>query len=217
MSGWRRLIGFVGLTVLAFMIAHNLEFLVAFGARAHQTLAQTGHGPAWNMAVAAVLGSAVAFVAIAGWRLRQLARLAESVRDPQPLPAEPALGASFERRLVARWVPLTLATSILFVVQENLEHLRVGVALPGLGVLGSAEYPFAAVVVAEVALAVAFVSVLFSHRREALIAQVAAARRAALPRSRPVLRRSPSDRDVRPESHLGRSRALRAPPLPTTL
>jgi hypothetical protein len=217
MSGWRRLIGFLGLTVLAFVIAHNLEFLVAFGARAHQTLAQTGHGATWNMAVVVVLTSAVAFVAIAGWRLRQLTKLAGALADRQELGSEPALGASFERRLVARWVPLTVASSILFVVQENLEHLRVGLALPGLGVLGSAEYPFACIVIAEVALAVAFVSVLFSRRREALIARIAAARRAALPRPRPVLGRSPSDRDVRPESHLGRSRALRAPPLPTTL
>ena len=77
---------------------------------------------------------------------------------------------------MALWLRLAGATTLLFVVQENLEHQHVGEGLPGVAVLGSAQYPNAVFVIAAVALAVAFVVVLFRWRRDVLVARISGAR-----------------------------------------
>jgi hypothetical protein len=104
----------------------------------------------------------------------------------------------------------------MFVVQENIEHLGAGHEPPGIEVLASSEYPAAPLVIAAVALAVAFVGALVRWRRAELVARIAAAiRRLRRPIARSI-RRTRLDAGRGPESILGRRLAVRAPPAPAT-
>jgi hypothetical protein len=174
MAGGRRLLGFLAMTLIALVIAHNLVFLLRYGSGFDEALAHSGHYGAWGTAVAVVLAAALGLVGLGAWRLYRLGLLARILAASEGELRPGARG--FVRQLVGLWVLLAGATTLLFVVQENVEHQHVGSALPGLAVLGSAEYPNAALVIAAVALAVAFVVALFRWRRDVLVARIAAAR-----------------------------------------
>jgi hypothetical protein len=174
MASLRRLLGFLAMSLVALVVAHSLVFLLAYGSGYDEALAHSGHDGTWRTSVAVVLAAAFALLGLGTWRLHRLGVVAR------------ALGASegglrgpngFVRRLVELWVRLATATTVLFVLQENLEHQRVGGGLPGLSVLGSAEYPNAALVIAAIALAVALVVELFRCRRDVLVARIGAARK----------------------------------------
>jgi hypothetical protein len=210
----RRWLEFVAMAAVALVTAHNLVFVLAYGAASGEALARSGHGDPWTDAVLVVLGAGAGLLATALWRLRQLGlhvgALARAVPEPE------AAVTGFGRGLAGLWARLTIVTALLFLVQENAEHLQAGEALPGLGVLGSSEYPNALLVIAGVALVVALVGTLIRWRRAILIARFAAARR---PRLRPASRARPAcaDPDRQPGTILGRALAVRAPPaLPAT-
>ena len=213
MSGWRRLIGLLGLSAVALVVAHDSIFLLEYGPNAGAVLAATGHGSAWEAAVFVVLGGAAGFLAALTWRLRELTRMAARLASnrPQSPDARPDL-AGAGGRLIAQWVRVTAVTSLLFVVQENLERLSAGEPLPGLAVLATAAYPLGALVIATVSLAVAAVSFSLARRRERLEALIARAGRALHARPASAGPRSPLDIDIRPGSFLGERAALRAPP-----
>jgi hypothetical protein len=172
MATWRRLLGFLAMTLASLVVAHNLVFLLAYGAGFEEALAHSGHDGAWGTAVAVVLSSALSLLGLGTWRLYRLGVIARShgasEGNLQPAPS------GFGGRLVRSWISLTSATALLFVIQENLERQHMGEPLPGLAVLGSGEYANAAFVIAAVALAVAFVVALFRWRRDVLIARIAA-------------------------------------------
>jgi hypothetical protein len=210
MARLRQWCSFGALILVALVMAHDLVFLVGYGANYHEALAQTGHGVEWETTAAAVLLAAAAVLVLSIWRLRRLGLFARS------LPAHegelsPTLRA-FPARVMALWIRLATVTGFILVLQENLEHLQAGEELPGLGVLGSAEYPFACLVIAGVALVVAAVAALLSWQRERLAARLASApRRDVSPES--TLAEWALDLDRRPSSHVGRGLAVRAPPL----
>jgi hypothetical protein len=187
MAIWRRVLGFLGMTLVALVVAHNLVFLLAYGSRYEEALAHSGHDGTWGTAVAVALAAAFGLLGLGTWRLYRLGvvvrRLggSEGVLDPGP--------RIFMRRLVGLWGRLAIATTLLFVLQENIEHRHVGEALPGLSVLGSGEYPNAALVIAVISLAVAFVVGLFRWRRDFLITRISAARERWRPVARTVQRR----------------------------
>ena len=170
----RRVPGFIAMTSVAFVVAHNLVFLLAYGARFEEALAHTGHGETWGTAVAVVLSAAAGLVGLGAWRLYRLGLVvrsgARTAGSLHPAPRDVA------RRLFVLWLRLAAATTLVFVVQENLEHQAAGLGLPGLSVLGSADYPNAAYVILAIALAVALVVSLFRWRRDVLVARIAAAR-----------------------------------------
>jgi hypothetical protein len=174
MAAWRRFLGFLARTLVALVVAHNLVFLLAYGAGYDEALAHSGHDGTWGTAVAVVLAAAFGLLGLGSWRLYRLGVIARGLGASEgglrPGPS------GFVRRLVGLWVRLTIATTMLFVIQENLEHHHVGEGLPGLAVLGSAEYPNAALVTAAIALAVAFIVGLFRWRREVLVTRISAAR-----------------------------------------
>jgi hypothetical protein len=174
MASRRQLLGFLAMTLVALVIAHNLVFLLAYGSGYDEALAHSGHTGAWGTAVVVVLAAALGLFGLGTWRLYRLGVLARTLA-----PGEGGLRPGtrgFVRSLVGLWVLLAGATTLLFIVQENVERQRVGNGLPGLAVLGSAEYPNAALVIAAVALAVAFVVALFRWRRDVLVSRIAAAR-----------------------------------------
>jgi len=120
--------------------------------------------------VGVVLSLGFALLASASWRLRHLRGLARAA-GAQRLPGEPDARA-FLRRWLAWWFALTLATALLFVLQENLELARIGQPLPGMGVLASAVYPHAVAIIAAVALVVSLVAALFGWKLDLLIARI---------------------------------------------
>ena len=213
MSGWRRLIGLLGLSAVALVVAHDSIFLLEYGPNAGAVLAATGHGNAWAAAVLVVLGGAASFLAALMWRLRELTRIASRLASsrPQVSDARPDL-AGAGGRLIRQWIQLTALASLLFVVQENLERLSAGEPLPGLAVLASASYPIGALVIAAVSFAVAAVSFSLARRRDRLEALIARAGRALHARPSSAGPRSPLDVDIRPGSFIGERAALRAPP-----
>lgn len=210
MSRWIvRLTAFAGMAAVAFVLAHNLVFLASYGTAYQDALSRTGHDDAWGTAVLVVLGLGVLLLVSATWRLHALGVLARgsALRAYQP----PATGelAGYLGRL---WLRLTLATTLWFVVQENLEHLRIGEHLPGLSVLASSEYPNALLILAAVALGVAVVGALFRWRRDALVARIAAARQ-RWHRTHGATVRTSLEWVIRLSgSLLGRRLAVRAPP-----
>jgi len=198
------------MTLVTLVVAHNLVFLLAYGAGYDEALAHWGHDGAWGTAVTGILAAGVALLGLGAWRLHRLGLVARALRPTEGRLA-PDVG-HFGLGLAWLWLRLASATSILFVLQENFEHIRAGAGLPGLSVLGSAEYPRAALVIAGVALAVAIVGALFRWRRDLLIARIAAALRHLRRRPAHAVRRPEADRDRRPGSLVGRSLAARAPP-----
>jgi hypothetical protein len=174
MAMWRRYLGFPAMTLVSLVVAHNLVFLLAYGSGYDEALAHSGHDGAWGTAVAVVLAAALGLVGLGTWRLHRLGVVARALAATEgglrPGPN------GFARFLVGLWLRLVGATTLLFVIQENLEHQRVGEELPGLAVLGSAQYPNAVFVIAAISLAVAFVVALFRWRRDVLVARIEGAR-----------------------------------------
>jgi hypothetical protein len=211
MARQRRAVEFAVMSLLALVVAHDLAFLVAHGSGYSEALARSGHGDKWQTAVGVTVFAGVGLLCLAVWRLHRLGLIARriSLSDPPSSRALPGLWGE----VAGLWSRLTVATMVAFAIQENVEHLQIDEPLPGLTVLGSAEYPNAVLVIAGVALAVAFVGALLRWRHNVLIAWIQAARAPAHPRPEASAARSPLDRDRRPTSFVGRSLAVRAPPV----
>jgi hypothetical protein len=212
MASLRRLVGFVVLVLVALVVAHDVVFLLTYGAGYDEALARSGHDGSWAMAVVVVLAAGVGFFGLASWRLYRLGVVARVIVPAAGRGSLRTTGVGW--RLVGLWLRLYAATTLLFVIQENLEHQRIGQALPGLSVLGSGEYSDAALVIAVVTIAVAVVGTLFRWRRDVLVARILSALQRRQRRLERVLPRPALTRDGRPESFVGRGLAVRAPPVP---
>jgi hypothetical protein len=120
------------------------------------------------------------------------------------------------RPLLRAWLRIAPRTALigaaLLTIQENLERAALGQAMPGPGILLSAEYPAGLWIAIAVGLAVGLVAALFEWRRRLLLARLREPR-AAIPRgsdapiSRPGMLVPPPVQSI-----LGRWSALRAPP-----
>ena len=211
MSRVRANLAFLAASLVALVVAHNLDYLVTYGEDAPQALLRSGHGPEWSTAVAVVLGGAVCFVVLMARRFRGLRALASQL---DATGTEPALDVDALRRTLAgHWLRITALTTVLFVVQENIEHLATGNTLPGLAVLGWVGDPHALIVIATVALAVSFTVVLYRFRRDVLIRRIESALRRLYHYAERLEPPTFVDIDRRPESIVGRRRAGRAPPI----
>ncbi|MEO8251627.1 MAG: hypothetical protein ABI978_00200 [Chloroflexota bacterium] len=195
--------------LVALVLAHSLIFLAGYGAAFGHAMADTGHDDRWTSAAVSCLALGVGLLLAAAYRLRQLRRIANE-SGARRLPTEPD-GRVFLRRWIAWWFAMTLAAAVLFMLQENLELARIGVPLPGIGVLLSAIYPNAFAIIVVVSLGVSLVAALFSWELELLISRI----RAVQPQGRPRAIRRFGRVDLidrRPGSILGRRLAVRAPP-----
>lgn len=212
----RRAAGFLAgaaLIVVSVVLAHELVYLARYGSRYNEALIHAGHGDAWSSAVTAslalTLGLMVAGVARLAW-LGALVRRRES-RGPA------ANGGLLERRALAqgflRTAPRVVAVAVVLLsLQENVERLLIGQALPGPFVLLTPEYAGGLWITIGVGLVVAIVAALFDWRRQSLLARLRAARE-ALPRHAAANLRRPATIVRPPRSILGRRSALRAPPV----
>jgi hypothetical protein len=198
-------------TALASLVlAHNLIFIAGYGSRFGTVMAHTGHDHGWTVAAVTSIGLAASLLGVTLGRLWQLRRSARGA-GAMSLSTEPGLRA-FASRWLAWWLALTLVTSSMFVVEENLELTSVGSALPGLGVLASAAYPNALAIILVIALAISMVAALLGWRSSVLLARIQAARSDTRTDDAPAFRlNEPIDR--RRGSILGGRVAGRAPPL----
>ena len=211
MASLRRLLEVWVMALLTLVVAHQLVFLLAYGSDYDAALARSGHDGSWASTVAAVLLAAGCLFALATWRLYRLGVIVRSLA-PNEGTLEPS-ARDFARSLLDLWWRLWATAAALFVLEENLEHLRIGESLPGPSVLTSAAYPNAVWIIAGTALLVAIVGAIFGWRRARLLALIATVVRRR-PRPGRAARRPIVDRDRRPASLVGRGFAVRAPPLP---
>jgi hypothetical protein len=200
------------LTMVALVLSHQLVFLHTWGNAYGDALRRSGHGGPWNFTMVTVLLLTGALT-VAG--LRECARLLRRARELEARRGAPRdeSTAALLGPMVRLWLALAAGTIVLFALVENLEHFAVGAPLPGLSVLGSAEYNGPLPILALVSLLVAFVGALFNWRRAVLLARIRAARAAF---RRPAAVRPSCDArtsDRRPETYIGRGLAGRAPPV----
>lgn len=198
------------LVLVAFVLGHELDFIVTYGADYQDGLTATGHGGLWSSTVAIVLVLAGVLALLAIRRLRQLSRLSAAV-DAGRVEVAAGRPADLMGHVLQLWPVIFVATLCLFVAGENVEHLLDGQRAPGLGVLGDVEYSCVGLVFLAVSLAAAFVGGLYRWRLAVLGARIAAASARAWDRDRSVRRPLPPD-GRRPASASSRRRSARAPP-----
>jgi hypothetical protein len=199
------------LQLVALVLGHQLVYLARYGSRFGEALVHSGHGDAWTVAViSSVLLAGLLAVAGAA-RLIYLGGLVRRARARSGTAPGALAASTFLRDLLGLAPRIAVLQLVLLTVQENVERAAIGEAMPGPGVLLSAEYAGGAWIALAVALVVSLVAALFAWRRSVLLARLRATR-ASLPRRTNVARR-PAGRLWAPvESILGRRSALRAPP-----
>jgi hypothetical protein len=204
---------FYALAVLVVaVLGHNLVFLLTYGADYGLALARTGHDSRWGDAVRVVLSAGVLLAAAATLRLAYLYRLVHRVRGLRPGNNGGPSGRSYAQTVLSVWVRLFLISTLLFVLQENIERWSSRAGLPWLTVLGSFAYGGPVIVFMIVSLVVATVVALFRMGIAALEARLAADRGPLPPAAEQSGRHRLTWPDRPSASILGRNLAGRAPP-----
>jgi hypothetical protein len=197
------------LALAVMVVGHNLTFLIAYGSDYASKLASTGDGKSWDDTVAVILVAAVLLSAAACLRLAFLVR---QVRTTSPYQRVGLSGAAYLRTLLPVWLKLFAVSIVLFVLQENQERWSIGLAMPGLSVLGAVGPVSPILVFALVSLAFAAVVALFRVGIGCLEAIIAKARTRTWPGAQRPYRRGAPDPESAPASIIGRNLAGRAPP-----
>ena len=168
---------FCALAALGVLLGHDAVYAAGAAAGAPDAqFAVVGHRY-WPAFEALVLLMA-AFTGLAG--LVALARLMRKLRG-LPAPSTTArAGAGYASELFRLWPRLFLAVSVAFALQENVEHLAAGEALPGLWVLAEPSHPLTIAALVGVTGLLAAVGAWFRNREVALARRLRAARLAVL-------------------------------------
>lgn len=132
---------FATLVLACLLVAHTAIFMARHGTGPAFAAAMTaeGHDAYWPAFILVVGGGSAVLVATAVSRLRRLAGRAPRRRrsaDGTPLPA-------FGDELKALWPNLFGATTVLYTIQENVEHLASQGHLPGANIMWGPEGSFA--------------------------------------------------------------------------
>jgi len=197
------------LALASMVVGHNLTFLIAFGPDYTSKLASMGDGKGWDDTVTVILAAAALLAITACLRLAFLIR---QVRTTSPYRRLGLSGSAYLRTLAPLWLKLFAVSLVLFVFQENEERWAIGLAMPGLSVLGSVGPISPILVFALVSLAFAAVVALFRVGTKCLEAIIAAARNRSWSPSSTLPRPKTAAREAAPASILGRNLAGRAPP-----
>lgn len=174
---------FLALAALGSLVAHDAIFAAQYGlGTVHDSvLAASGHGY-WPAFVVLTL---LAFGAGAGAAVRGVLHLRRLVRG---LPAAPRPDdqPGYLAEVAHLWPRLLLVVALVFLAQENAEHLAAGQGLPGLWVLSAPGYPLAIPVLVAVTGLLAAIGGWLQWHRETLVRRLTAARAAAASRPRAV-------------------------------
>jgi hypothetical protein len=200
----------VVLVLFALVVAHDAVYAVEYGVGAGyaRAMSELGHDAYWaSTSLVVGVASAVVFVVAIGLiaRLRRRALAADRV------PGEP----SYLHELAAVWLRLFPVVTILFGVQENIEHLATEGTLVGIGAIVGPGASVVLPVLAATTFGVAAIGSLLRWRIRVLVARIAA----GAPRRYAKLAPLPEPRawhsiaaDVALRWILARSDAGRAPP-----
>ena len=172
---WRDRFRLATLAAVAFVLAHDLVFLLTDGGSFGLALARTGHGDQWTGTVIVVAGLALSLAFAGAVRLMRLSRLAAEL-DAGEISVREGRPSDLLSHLLKAWLLILPVALVLFVIVENLEHLSVGLPAPGLSVLGSTQYHSVLGVFAVVSILAALVDALYRWRRDVLVARIEAAR-----------------------------------------
>jgi hypothetical protein len=208
---WRDRFRLGALAAVAFVLGHDLVFLLTDGGAYGVALARTGHGDQWTGTVILVAALALGLTVLGAIRLFSLTRLAHEL-DAGELTVRAGRLSDLAGHLVRAWLVILPIALVLFVIVENVEHLSVGLAAPGLSVLGSSEYHSVIGVFLVVSLLAALVDSLYRWRRDVLVARIEAARARIRRRPAVVARRALPWVDRRHASITGNRISGRAPP-----
>lgn len=208
---WRARFRLGALAAVAFVLAHDLVFLLTDRGSYGLALARTGHGDQWTGTVILVAGLALALAVLGTVRLISLSRLAREL-DAGDLIVRAGAIRDLAGHLVRAWLTILPVALVLFVGVENIEHLSVGLPAPGLSVLDSSQYHSVFAVFALVSLLAALVDALYQWRRDVLVARIEAARARLRHRAALVVRRDLPWVDRRHASITGNGISGRAPP-----
>ena len=161
---------FAALVLACLLVAHTTIYLARYGAGPGFGAAMTaeGHDAYWPAFVIVVGGGAAVLAASAVGRLRRLASRAPRRRrsaDGTPLPL-------FGDELRRLWPNVFGATTVLYAIQENVEHLAVQGHLPGPGILWGPEGSYAIPGLLLVSLCAAALGALVRWRAAVYVARI---------------------------------------------
>jgi hypothetical protein len=165
------------LALPSFVAAHDVIFLVAYGARnVTLALARDGHGMQWMATVVSAAMTATFLLGVGAWRLFALSSEAREASRTAPNLHGPLRVQALAREVLALWPLVFMAAVSLFIAVENLERSMIGQPAPGLAVLASAGYLVAPLILAAVSGLVSLVAALYAWRRDFLIRRIALSR-----------------------------------------
>lgn len=161
---------FAALVLASLLVAHTTIYLARHGAGAGFAAAMTaeGHDAYWPVFALVVGGGAAVLAGTAIRRLRALAGRAprrHRSADGRPLPG-------FGDELKALWPNVFGATTVLYAIQENLEHLAVQGHLPGPNILWGPEGSYALPGLLLVSLCAAALGALVRWRTAVYVARI---------------------------------------------
>lgn len=200
------------LVLATLAVAHELIYLGAHGSGPAYRVAMTeaGHDGYWSNFVIAVGVVSAILVAVALAQLRRLARLAAGSGEGTYRVRDDGVG-HLARLIVPIWGRVATLTTLVFLLQENIETASVGHPMPGLHVLAG-QHDMALPLIVAVSFVVAVTRALVRWRRDVLLARL---HRAASPRPR-------TQRDLHPVESVFvksadgiRRNGVRAPPAPS--
>jgi hypothetical protein len=187
------------LALVSLALAHEAIFAAQYGigpgfARAMQSGGHDGYWPIFSVVVvvAATMVGLRAVVRLGGSGRSTVRHDPGNLGRDEPGRARPG----YRRELAGLWLPLTLAVTVAFAVQENLEHFFGHGHLIGLGALTGPEYPLALPVLAVVSLLAAALGALVRWRIAVLEARRAGRAHVTRPRGLTARRPPPGWGDI---------------------
>jgi hypothetical protein len=199
------------LVLVALVLSHQAMYVVSGESTAGSGTGAPNADGYWRSIDFVVAVAAAGLIATASRQLLRLRRQARRVRLGGDIVPESELRCLL-RLFLAAWLRVTALTTVLFVLQENIERGIIGAPLPGLNALVPPDCRLALLLIVAAAAAVALVASLVRWRTLVLGARLRAAS-SDRPRAssvRPI--RQPVDR--RPVVRLlAAGLGMRAPPV----
>jgi hypothetical protein len=188
--------------------AHQATYLLGFGAEGYgEAVGAGGHDGYWAPLVVLVL---LAGAGLAAVTIRELRRLTASAAHLQASWHPGRELRSFAWGTGALWLRLVLATTIVYVIQENIERVLVGQTPSGIDAL-TVHGLLPVLVILVTSLTVAIVAALARWHCEALLARLA--RRTQDTRRRRPQSLRPAMTTRLPRHSTPAARGSRAPPV----
>ena len=169
----------VVLVLFALFVAHDAIFVAQFGVGGGfaDAMAESGHDAYWTPASLLIgIGTAVSFLAA----IAVLARLERGARS-MATPVAP--GPTYAGEIALIWRRLFPTVALLYLVQENLEHVAMTGQPAGLDPLFGVGSSYALPVLAITTVVLALVGAVVRWRIRTLAIRIAAARRRPYPRA----------------------------------